>query len=214
MRNGHFSRRGVALLVAVLSFLQLFSPWPVVADEVDQEFLFASGLVSLGMPDYADKVVQQVLRLHPDRKDRAKLIQAEILISRRKFADAEEIVKTMGADNSKAQAIGLALAKGYYGVGELTKAKRLYDDFFKQYEGRVPTDPDLLRFYQESAYQFGNGRGQGRRGQGIRASFDFQSRQEHRSPHYGQAGRAGCSDCFRGCDRPARETSERCQKTL
>ncbi|NTW37598.1 MAG: hypothetical protein HGB17_16100, partial [Syntrophobacteraceae bacterium] len=24
-----------------------------------------------------------------------------------------------------------------------------------QYEGRVPTDPDLLRFYQDSAYQFG-----------------------------------------------------------
>jgi tetratricopeptide (TPR) repeat protein len=155
MRNRHFSRRGLLLLVSVLSCLAFFPPLSVVADELDQEFLFASGLVSLGMPDYADKVVQQILRLHPDQKDRAKLIQSEILISRRKFVDAEEIVKTMGENNPKAQAIGLALAKGYYAAGELDKAKRLYDGFFKQYEGRVPSDPDLLRFYQESAYQFG-----------------------------------------------------------
>ena len=155
MRNGYFSRLGWLLLIAVSSFHLFFSPRPVLADELDQEFLFASGLVSLGMPDYADKVVQQVIRLHPDQKDRAKLIQAEILISRRKFADAEELVKTMGANNTKGQAISLALAKGYYAINELTKAKQLYDDFFKQYEGRVPTDPDLLRFYQDSAYQFG-----------------------------------------------------------
>ena len=71
------------------------------------------------------------------------------------FAEAEELVKAMGASNPKAQAISLALAKGYYVLGETDKAKQLYNDFFKQYEGRVPTDPDLLRFYQDSAYQFG-----------------------------------------------------------
>lgn len=155
MRNGYFSARGWLFLVAaVFSFLACLS-CPAVADEIDQDFEFASKLVDYGFPDYADKVVQNVLRLHPDLKDRAKLIQAQILISRRKFSEAEEIVKTMGADNPKAQAISLALAKGYYVMGELDKSKQLYDAFFKQYEGRVPTDPDLLRFYQDSAYQFG-----------------------------------------------------------
>jgi hypothetical protein len=77
MRNGCFNRRGFFLLIILLSFLPFFTSWPVAADELDQEFLFASGLVNLGMSDYADKVVQQVLRSHPDQKDRAKLIQAD-----------------------------------------------------------------------------------------------------------------------------------------
>ena len=155
MRNGYSSGRGGLFLVAAACSLLACFSCPAVADELDQDFEFASKLVDNGFPDYADKVVQNVLRLHPDQKDRAKLIQAQILISRRKFSEAEEIVKTMGADNPKAQAISLALAKGYYILGEVDKAKQLYDGFFKQYEGRVPTDPDLLRFYQDSAYQFG-----------------------------------------------------------
>ena len=155
MRNGYFSGRGWFFLVAAACSLLACFSCPAVADVLDQDFEFASGLVDIGFADYADKVVQQVLRLHPDQKDRAKLIQAEILISRRKFTEAEEMVKAMGAGNPKAQAISLALAKGYYVLGETDKAKQLYNDFFKQYEGRVPTDPDLLRFYQDSAYQFG-----------------------------------------------------------
>jgi len=128
---------------------------PALADEIDDEFRFASALIEWGFADYADKVVQQILRQFPSQQDRAKLIQAEILISRRKFTEAEDLVKAMGAGNPKAQAISLALAKGYYAMGETEKSKQLYNDFFKLYEGKVPTDPDLLRFYQDSAYQFG-----------------------------------------------------------
>jgi len=127
----------------------------VQSEDLDQEFKFASGLVGIGFPDFAEKVVQKVVRLHPDQKDRARLIQAEILISRHKFDDAQKLVDEMGAKNPKAQAISLALAKGYYAVGDTDKAEKLYNNFFKQYAGRVPTDPDLLRFYQDSAYQFG-----------------------------------------------------------
>ncbi|MFH0953332.1 MAG: tetratricopeptide repeat protein [Verrucomicrobiota bacterium] len=148
---------GPPLAFVVFLAAAVFSWFPpcAAADQLDDEFRFASGLIELGFPDYADKVVQQVLRLHPDQKDRAKLIQAEILISRRKFADAEAIVKTMPSDSPKAQAITLVLAKGYHLMGDTEKAKQLYNDFFKLYEGRTPTDPDLLRFYQDSAYQFG-----------------------------------------------------------
>jgi tetratricopeptide (TPR) repeat protein len=142
------------VVVVLLGVLMVLAP-AVPADELDDDFRFASGLIDLGFPDFAEKVVQQVLRLHPDQKDRAQLIQAEILISRGKFGEAGDLVKTMGAENPKAQAISLALAKGYYAAGDMEKSKQLYNDFFRQYEGRTPTDPDLLRFYQESAYQFG-----------------------------------------------------------
>ena len=152
MANRHLSGSLKGFFVASILVLLILPAAP--ASEVDREFEFASGLVRIGFPDFADKVVQQVLKLHPDQKDRAKLIQAEILISRAKFSEAEELVKTMGVGNSKAQAISLAVANGYYRVGETEKAKALYNDFFKQYD-KVPTDPDLLRFYQESSYQFG-----------------------------------------------------------
>ncbi len=125
------------------------------ANEVDRDFLFASGLIEIGFPDFADKVVEKVLLTRPELKDRAKLIQAEIMIKRRKFTDAEALVKEMGAANPKAQAISLALANGYYQMGETEKAKGLYNEFFRVYEGRAPTDPDLLRFYQDAAYRFG-----------------------------------------------------------
>ena len=152
MANRHFS--GLLRGFLVVSILAFFPVQAVPADELDREFEFASGLVRIGFSDFADKVVQQVLKLHPDQKDRARLIQAEILISRAKFPEAEELVKTMGTGNPKAQAISLAVANGYYRIGETEKAKVLYNDFFKQYD-KVPSDPDLLRFYQESAYQFG-----------------------------------------------------------
>ena len=140
-----------ALFIVSLLLIGASAP----ADEIDDEFRFASALIEWGFADYADKVVQQILRQFPSQQDRAKLIQAEILISRRKFTEAEDLVKAMGAGNPKAQAISLALAKGYYAMGETDKSKTLYNDFFKLYEGKVPTDPDLLRFYQDSAYQFG-----------------------------------------------------------
>ncbi|MBU1694482.1 MAG: hypothetical protein KKC51_11030, partial [Verrucomicrobia bacterium] len=140
----------------ILLLMILLAP-AVCAQElnVDQEFEFARGLIPLGFPDYADKVVQQVLRRHPDLKDRATVIQAEILISKRKFAEAEEMVKAMDPASPKAQAISLAVGKGYYAIGEQDKARSIYENFFKQYEGRLPTDADLLVFYREAAFQFG-----------------------------------------------------------
>ena len=144
------------LLPSATLLLILLCPTARAQDlNVDQEFEFARALIPLGFADYSDKVVQNVLRLHPELKDRATVIQAEILVSKRKFAEAEEMVKSMDAASPKAQAISLAIAKGYYLIGEQDKARGIYDAFFKQYEGRLPTDTDLLTFYREAAFQFG-----------------------------------------------------------
>ncbi len=123
---------------------------------VDEEFAFASGLVSFtpSFPDFAQKVVDAVLAKDPTQKDRSQIIQAEILIQRRQYPDAEAIINQMGMTNPKAQAISLALARNYFGIGEYDKARGLYEGFFKQYEGQKPTDPDVARFYRDAAYQF------------------------------------------------------------
>lgn len=147
-------REGVRALVVVC--LLGVTRVAVANDDLDREFAFASGLVEMGFPDYADKVVQNILRLHPREADRAKVIQAEILIDKRKFPEAEALVdalKTVAPE--KADAIRLKLARSYYQYGEIDKSKQLYQGFFAQYAGKKPTDPDLLRVYQEAAYQFG-----------------------------------------------------------
>jgi len=121
-------------------------------DNPDREFEFAAGLVELGFPDYAQKVADGVVKLHPDMADRANLVKAEGFIAGRKFSDAEALLKAM-AGNPKADAVKLALANGYYRFGEIDKAKQLYNDFFSKYT-QTPSDPDLLRFYRDSSYRY------------------------------------------------------------
>lgn len=121
---------------------------------LDREFEFASKLVEIGFADYAERLVDEIVRLNPDQKDRSKVLQVEILSSRRKFDDAEAILKTMPAASPKTQAARLALANGMYRGREVERAKKQYQDFFKEYK-TVPTDPDLKRFYMDAAYRFG-----------------------------------------------------------
>jgi len=123
---------------------------------VDDDFAFASGLITFdpAFPDFAQKVVDAILAKDPTQKDRSKIIQAEILIKRRKFAEAEALIKEMGATNPKAQAISLSLGKNFFAIGETDKARAIYDAFFKQYEGKTPTDPDVALRYRAAAYQY------------------------------------------------------------
>ncbi len=143
-----------ALLLALAASGQAQEP-----DEnpmVDREFDFASGLISkLKMPDLAEKVMDQLEVAFPASKERAKVIRAEALIARRRFKQAEAIVAEMPKDNPKAQAIMLALADGYFQVGEQDKTRGLYIEFFNRYTNAAPTDPDLKRFFRDSAYKFG-----------------------------------------------------------
>lgn len=123
---------------------------------VDEEFAFASGLVSHApsFPDFAQKVIDALLAKDPSLKDRSKVVQAEILVQRRQFAEAEAIVNEMGLANPKAQAINLVLAFNYFAVGNEAKSRELYDAFFKMYEGKKPTDPDVLLRYRDAAFKY------------------------------------------------------------
>jgi len=127
----------------------------VAQTEVDREFEFMSGLVEWSLPEYAEKALQKILLKHPELKDRAKVIEAEILIARKKFAEAEQLAVGLPAGDMKGASIRLAIANGYYRIGEIDKAKELYQAFFNEFGNRAPTDPDLKRFFLESAYTYG-----------------------------------------------------------
>lgn len=146
-----------SLLSAPLLVLAFFFALPAslqAQDDADSEFEFMSGLVEWKMADYAEKALEKLLVKRPDLKERAKVIEAQILISRRKFDEAETLAKTLPAGNPKADTIALAIANGYYRIGELDKAKALYESFFAKFGNRPPEDPDLRRFFQESAYAY------------------------------------------------------------
>lgn len=126
------------------------------AVSVDDEFAFASGLVSYvpAFPDFAQKVVDGLLLKDPSLKDRSKIIQAEILMKKRQFEEAEALIQEMGATNPKAQAISLSLGWNYFAIGQTDKARAIYDGFFKQYEGQTPTDPDVKLRYRDAAFHY------------------------------------------------------------
>jgi tetratricopeptide (TPR) repeat protein len=140
-------------LVLPLLFALTFVPMRGAAQEVNQEFAFASALVEWGFPDLANKVMDAVVRLNPDQAGRAKIVKAESFIAARKFAEAEALVKELAANDPKADAIQLAIARGYFRYGQLDKAREIYNAFFKKYQ-TPPADADLAKFFRDSAYTF------------------------------------------------------------
>ena len=128
---------------------------PARAGEVEDELTFASGLIERGFPDYAERVLGDLLARYPDRAEAARRVQAELHMAQRDFAAAEDIVRTFPADTAEGRAVRVKLANAYYLVQETDKAKALYDEFFAVYRDQPPTDPELLRFYRDAAWRFG-----------------------------------------------------------
>ena len=129
-----FIQRVFLILLSVLLL-----PGRLTAQTVDRDFEFATALVEWGFPDFANKVMDAVVRLNPDQSGRANIIKAEGFIAARKFPEAEALVKQMPANDPKADAIQLALAKGYFRYGQLDKARELFGTFFQKYQ-QPPAD--------------------------------------------------------------------------
>lgn len=143
-----------ALAAGLVTLTLLFASPVHAAMDVDREFEFASGLIELGFSDLANRVVDEIVRLHPDEQDRATRIQGEILLAQRRFEEAEALAQSM-PEGPQRHALNLNIANGYFRTGQTEKARALYEAFFDVYKDRTPTDPDLLRFFQDAAYQYG-----------------------------------------------------------
>ena len=150
-----YLRRRWQTVGPVLSLILALAAWPqgAWAQQADSEFTFASALVEWGFPDLANKVMDTLVQKDPTQAGRASIVKAEGFIAARKFPEAEAIVKAMPANDPKADAIQLALAKGYFRFGQLDKAKELFGAFFQKYQ-QPPADPDLLKFFRDSAYTY------------------------------------------------------------
>lgn len=159
MINGTLKRKylaiGLGLALAV---------YPVVSSaqrggdaEIEREFRFAAALIDADYPEYAEAIVDALLAAHPDVTDvreRANVIRAQAMVARRRFEEAERFLNELPPDSPRARAIRLAMADGYYLMGNYEACTAIYEDFFAQYDEELPEDPDLLRFFAEAAYQY------------------------------------------------------------
>ncbi len=149
----HLNHRFLGLSLALSFALSGSFGVAAYAQSLDRDFEFASKLVENGFPDFANKLMENIVRRYPDQAGRAKIINAEAFIAARKFSDAEALVKQMPAGDPKADAIQLAIANGYYRIGEIDRSRQMYQDFFSRFK-QAPADPDLLKFYRDAAYRF------------------------------------------------------------
>jgi len=145
------SAAGAALFL--LPALVLPYPDAAAAVEPERELTFASGLVDMGFVDYAEKVLAELLREHPDMKKRATPIRVNILMMRGRNEEAEKLVNALPKNDPMKAEVGLALANRYYMVGEVDKAKAIYTAYFKRHS-RPPKNKSSLRFYRDAAYTF------------------------------------------------------------
>lgn len=120
--------------------------------ETQQELKFASELIKLRFPDYAQKAMDRLIAKYPNAKAEAAKVRVEILTARGKFDEAEAFLKTLPAGTPETIVMQLALGDQYYAWQRMKDAQRIYEEFFKQYPKGPPEQ--VARLYGESAYKF------------------------------------------------------------
>jgi len=121
--------------------------------DVQAEADFASGLVDLRFPDYAQKVVEGITAKYgAAAKMDVSRVRIKIMTAKGDFLAAKEEVGKLKADDAETMAMRLALADQLFNWNKLKEARELYDSFFKKYPQGPP--PSIERFYGEAAYKY------------------------------------------------------------
>jgi tetratricopeptide (TPR) repeat protein len=119
--------------------------------EIERELQFAEALTQMGLPNYAEKIIDRI-------KDPAARPMIEVLRIRGDLArgDFDAVKKLISSKpNQKSQdvwALKLALADGYYAWGRYPEAQGIYNSFFDAYPNGPPDS--LNSFYMDSAYKY------------------------------------------------------------
>jgi TolA-binding protein len=145
----------IARIGAVVLALGLAASFAQTQTETDREFEFARRLIDAGFPDYAERLIDEMVRTDASLRPRAQVTRVDILGARGRFEEAEKMLADLPADDPKAQASRLVLAKRYYAARNQERAQALFRQFFTSFGDKPPTDPDLRREYQDASYQYG-----------------------------------------------------------
>jgi len=102
------------------------------------ELKYAEGLFQLGLPDFANMVLDQ-LETNPDAAVRLKQFQFR-LATKEGLKQAEKEVAGEPADATETWHMKLALADGYYAWGKHAKAFDIYNAFIKRFNQTQDAD--------------------------------------------------------------------------
>lgn len=142
----------IAVAALAFAFVPLSSTGAL---SVDDDLAFAKSLINFkpSFADYAQKVVENILRADPSQKNKTRIVEVEIAIHKGDLATAETVANEMG-QTPAGDAAKLSLALQYFQRGSMDKGRELYNDFFARYDQNLPTDGLLKRSYQEAAYTY------------------------------------------------------------
>ena len=119
---------------------------------IRNETRFSAALVRMGFPDYAKKVLDQLVVAHPEAKPAVAAGRIEALTAQGRFEEAEALIASMPPNSLETMTMRLAIGDRYYQFGKLAKASEMYEVFFKAYPDGPPAE--IRTFYAESAYKY------------------------------------------------------------
>lgn len=120
--------------------------------KVMRELEFAEALTQMGMPDYAQIVLDRIPKTEANEVLKKRLL-IQSYIATGKFEDVKTVIaKEKDQDSAGTWGMKLAMADGYYAWGKYNEASELYNGFFAKY----PNGPSegIKDFFVESAYKF------------------------------------------------------------
>ena len=121
-------------------------------DLIKVEVQFTSGLIQLGFPDYARKVMDRFVATHPEAKPAAAAVRIDASTAQGRFEEAEALLASVPPNSIEAMTMRLALGDRYYQWGKLAKAREQYEIFFNCYSNGPPKE--IRAFYEASAYKY------------------------------------------------------------
>ena len=122
--------------------------YPLSRTDKALELQYAEGLIELGLPVYADKVLA-TLGTSPE----TKVLKIKSFLLTGQFDEAKQIIGNEPDQQSlDVWAMKLTLADSYFAFGRYGEAKGVYESFFTTYKEKPPDE--ILKFFFESSYRY------------------------------------------------------------
>ena len=120
---------------------------------IERELRFAGELNKLGLSDFAQRVVDQLVAEQPSLKPRMRVVEVGALAGRRKFDEAVALANQLDLSDAAVQSATLDLANTLFSYGRTQQARAMWDRFFAAYGKKKPETPEQVEQYVEASYR-------------------------------------------------------------
>ncbi|MBP5791241.1 MAG: tetratricopeptide repeat protein, partial [Kiritimatiellae bacterium] len=127
-----------------------------IDEELQAEIRYVEALVDSGFPDFAEPVIAATKKKWPEADTLFFAIEIRGMLSLGKFDEAEKKVASLPDRNgAKYWAARLEIANNFFARGKKTDCKAIYDAFFKKFSDPKKMPKELVEFYRNACYSWG-----------------------------------------------------------